>query len=620
MKKTRIFKFLVSVCVILSFFSCTSLAKQTANLNINDNNVTNVTENGANVVIKANANAKTDPDGTITFTATNTGVFSINVSGSPAGYEGLELYYTLTNSKGEEVRLAAVYDSGKNKYMTITDTQYEDSTDIDVILQAGETYTLKLRNEGGCCYHTAQAQYVDDDAWSDNIPEEKEYTVKISLNEQANANKHYQSNISSREISARQSSTGNVEPINEDYEMTEESVEGSSSASATLKNSKKENVVDEYVVDTFEEVITDLLLAVGDGLISIMNAIFGEEVTITSLVYNLFDPVNPNFFDDSISWYGITKNVKDVVSNWYTIFTAIAVAVYIMVLLFIGVQILLHSTGAGMSKAKELLVKWLKGILVLIFIPYLIKYAFLINEAIVDMLREAGGVKKYSVGSHFGDSTEWSAEEIEFRSPEFVSKYTGNVVFGSDDATRGYLKKLGNYEQNLDLMRIMRAYAGVTKKIIYAIIWYILLGQLIVFIVQYYKRYFIIAFLFAMFPLVCIFNGISLAKGNPGKEIGNWLKEILTNIFVQTVHAIIYTIITGVCVSIVKEDMQSSATLNWLIIILAINFMSEGEKLLKKIISALGSTEGGAGHTGQGIKGVVSNAGKNISKAFGKID
>ena len=525
----------------------------------------------------------------------------------------------ITNSKGEEIRLAAVYDSAKNKYVTITDSGYADSTDIDVVLQAGEKYTLKLYHDGPCSYYSEEAPYVDNDPKTNSVPKEKEYTITIGLNEEANSNYYYQSDISSKEISARKSSTGNMEPVNDKYKMPES--EGATTSTATsLKNSKKENIEKKYVADTFEEVITDLLLAIGDGLISIMNVIFGEEVTITSLVYNLFDPVNPNFFDDSISWYGITKNVKDVVSNWYTIFTAIAVAIYIMVLLSVGIQILLHSTGSGMSKAKELLVKWLKGILVLIFIPYLIKYAFLINEAIVDMLREAGGVKSYTVGSNCGDSTEWSAEEIEYRSPEYVSKYTGNVVFGSEDATRGYLNKLGNYEQNLDLMRIMRAYAGVTKKIIYSIIWYILLGQLIVFIVQYYKRYFIIAFLFVMFPLVCIFNGISLAKGKPGKEIGNWLKEILTNIFVQTVHAIIYTIITGVCISVVKEDLQSSATLNWLVIILAINFMSEGEKLLKKIIRALGSTEGGAGSTGQGIKGAIGTARQNIGKAFGKID
>ena len=380
-------------------------------------------------------------------------------------------------------------------------------------------------------------------------------------------------------------------------------------------------IVDDYLLNPLEETICELLLVLGDHLINIMNSIIGEEVTITKLVYNQVDSLNPNFFDKSLSASGITANIKSVISDWYELFRMIAIAIYIVILLAMGIHILLASTGSGMSKAKELLTQWLKGVVALVFIPYLIKYAFLLNESLVGMLREGAGIPDYTVGSNFTSAGEWSAEEVEFRSPEYVSVYTGTILFGSDEANEMYINRIDSYEQNLDLMRLMRAYAGATKKIIYVIIFFILIGQLLSFIVQYYKRYFMIAFLIAMFPVVCIFHGISIAQGSAKGEMGTWVKEILTNIFIQFVHAIIYTVVTGLCISVIREDIQTSATLNWIVIILAINFVSDGEKLLRKIIGAMGSTAEGSGQTSKGIKGLYGKAKSNIKRLItGKED
>ena len=102
--------------------------------------------------------------------------------------------------------------------------------------------------------------------------------------------------------------------------------------------------------------------------------------------------------------------------------------------------------------------------------------------------------------------------------------------------------------------------------------------------------------------------------------MGSWVKEILTNIFIQFVHAIVYTVVTGICVSVVKEDLQSSAALNWIIIILAINFVSEGEKLLRKILGAMGGTAEGSGQTGKGIKTAYNKARAGLRKARGIDD
>jgi len=387
---------------------------------------------------------------------------------------------------------------------------------------------------------------------------------------------------------------------------TQEALEGAMETASGL--------AEDYVLNPLEETICELMLAAGDFFVSIINKIIGEEITVTALVYNEVDAVNPNFFDSSVNGSGITADIKSVIEDWYGVLRLIAIAMYIVALLAIGVSILLASTSSGTSKAKESLTEWVKGIIILTFMPYVMKYAFILNEEIINLLKSAANAPTSSYGGVFGNTEEWSAEEIEFRSPEYVSRYTGQIEYGSDEASTAYLNKVPEYEQKIDLMRIMRAYAGVTKKFVYAVIWWILIGQLLAFIIQYYKRYFIIAFLIVMFPIVCTFQAVAIGRGLKSGEMSSWTKELFTNIFMQMIQAIIYTIITSVCISTVQVSMTSTATLNWLLVILAINFVSDGEKMLRKILGAMGSTADGVGKSGQGVKGAFNRVKSTVKR------
>lgn len=608
MKKARKIVFLVFICVALSFFG-SIYAASTSMFNVGSTNVTSVDEvNTQNTKITGHVTMGSAPQGDINFSPNSTGIYTIDVTGIAASpYPGKDLCYIITNSRGEQLRLAAYYNPEISGYATYTDTADTRSTSIDVVLAKNETYTLKLAYKATPTSNGGMYTMINGDV----VYQELDYEVTLRWNEQANNQPSYQSNIPANRVSegARNAQASNMEPVNDSYAAPTDQ-------ETTLTNTNPNTALEEWLLNPMEEAIVDLMLLIGDHLILLINAIVGEDVTITNLVYNNVNAVNPNFFDPSVSGAGVTSNIKPIISEWYNIFTGIAIAIYLLVLLTIGINVLLGSTSKGMDRAKTLLLDWAKGLFCIVVIPYIIKYAFLINEAVVDMLENPSEHDVGSTGTVTGnDEEQWSAEDIEFRSPEFVSQYTGQVAFGSDDVTLSYAKKIPSYEQDLDLMRLMRAYAGLTKKFIYAVIWYILFGQLIVFIVQYYKRYFMIAFLIVTFPIICIFNSISIAQGRTAKDIGSWLKEVLTNIFIQLVHAIIYTIITGICISIVKVDLASSATLNWIIIIMAINFISEGEKLLRKIISAMGNTAGGTGGTAQGIKGM----GQKIKGGFKKL-
>lgn len=381
--------------------------------------------------------------------------------------------------------------------------------------------------------------------------------------------------------------------------------------------------IDGYQVgeaNVFEGALADLLIIIGDFSVNLINSIVGEKVTMQNIVFNQVSSLDPNFFNADLATSNeTTEIIRDKVNEWYSFFMMLAITAYLIVLLVMGIKIVIGSTAAGLEKAKELAVKWLVGVLILFLFPNVIlKNAFKINEGIVKTIADQYGGNTGPEGTAIGNSEgEWSTEEIEFRSPEYVSRFTGKSSLGGAEMNRIYQKALDTYRSGADMTRIMRAYAGITRKIIYVIIWYVLLTQLVVLLVKYYKRYFIIALLIIIFPLVAMYYIIEIARGKNGQVFSEWSKEIMVNIFIQSVHAIIYAIIASVAISRVQLDIQSgSDAMNWLLIIVAVNFITEGEKIIRRLIGLGAKTIGGIGETGKAMKANVQHAAGNIKRAI----
>lgn len=253
--------------------------------------------------------------------------------------------------------------------------------------------------------------------------------------------------------------------------------------------------------------------------------------------------------------------------------------------------------------------------LLFLFPNVVVKYAFRLNEAFVKMLSDEYDIGK-PAGTAIGTTEgEWSNEEIEYRSPEYVSRFTGVSNLGGEEANVMYQKALDSYRSGADLARVMRAYAGITKKPLYAVIWFILLGQLIVFLVKYYKRFFMIAILLIIFPLVALYYIIEILMGKNGQVFSMWAKEMFVNIFIQSIHAVIYVLIASVAISRVQADIQGTADgMNWVLIIVAINFISEGEKILKKLLGVESGSVGGFTQTSGAIKQGARAVGNEAKK------
>jgi hypothetical protein len=370
-----------------------------------------------------------------------------------------------------------------------------------------------------------------------------------------------------------------------------------------------------------EMAVTDMCLAVGDFIMEYLTFLLKDEVTIQKIIYNQVDALNANFFTNSInsSEAPTSEIIREMVNTWYDFLGKLVIIIYMIALVFVGLKTILGGVGAK-AQAQELLVKWTMGIAIFFFFPYLMRYSFDLNEALLRTMQgQYGG--STPVGSYVGEMSDLRTKDMELRSPEYVERGTYLLTLGSEEATQAYMESANKYQEKGDMMRLIRALAGITGRMIYVILWYIMLWQLLVFIYIYYKRYLIIAFLIAIFPITLIEYVIGTVVTGKQSSISSWSKEFFVNVFLQSIHAIVYGIVSSVVINQITSALNAEGvnSINWLLMIVAINFVFAGEKMLRGIINAA-ATESIASEEGvkQSVKKVGDDAKDITSKFLGK--
>ena len=156
------------------------------------------------------------------------------------------------------------------------------------------------------------------------------------------------------------------------------------SINAALENAANVDNEDQNAA-WYEHVITWLLLLVGDSVRFIITAVLGDNISIDNILFNEFSSTRLSIFDSSRgegnkNEYLETSGMLDsdegegVITKYFMIFRNISLVAYIVMLLYMGVNILMSSTGNKKAKFKDRIMDWIKGIIILIFFPYVMKY------------------------------------------------------------------------------------------------------------------------------------------------------------------------------------------------------------------------------------------------------
>ncbi len=138
-----------------------------------------------------------------------------------------------------------------------------------------------------------------------------------------------------------------------------------------------------------------------------------------------------------------------------------------------------------------------------------------------------------------------------------------------------------------DLMGMMRAYAGKYGRIVFVFLWYVLFFQLISLVIIYFKRLFMVAILIAIFPLIMMSYAIDKMGDGKSQTLSLWLKELLANVFLQSIHAVIYVVLIEMALEIYAADNN-----NWMLLMASVFMLIPAEALMKDIFGLNGSTVG----------------------------
>lgn len=370
-----------------------------------------------------------------------------------------------------------------------------------------------------------------------------------------------------------------------------------------------------------ESILNDILLPLGDGMLYQISRAVGESVTIDKIIFNGVSKVDINYWDQNSSGGSVKNIMKSVVSYWYKEFRKIAIVVYMVVLVGIGVSIMLNSTANKKAQYKEALMSWVIGVAILFLFPYVMKYMVLLNNSVVAEMGKNINSTSYGSGDNIivddSEQDESLTNDLSFMS---FSENEAYETFGKDAFVSLMLGKniVEDEEINLsevnDSMMKTRVLAQKTGKIILTVVYFILIGQTLVLLLAYYKRAFMIAFLITIFPLVAMTFAIDKLGDKKAQSFGIWFKEYTVNVVVQMFHAAVYYVIVNTSVNLFLSTNGS----NWLFMILSVLFLFEGEKILRNIFNVKSSagTLGDLAATGavvmsvaKGTKDIIS--GKN---------
>jgi len=321
----------------------------------------------------------------------------------------------------------------------------------------------------------------------------------------------------------------------------------------------------EFGLDIISRILNNVVIAIGDGLKYLIDLALDDSLTVGKIVYGETERFSIDFWDPTPDADSVAAKLKTVVNKWFNYFRGFGIAIYIIMLLYVGVRVLLASTGRGMEVAKEKLTGWVVGVVLLFAGPTLMHYAVRLNNAVITMVSQ----KRTDLG----------------------------LVSG-----------------NQDMLDVVRDEAISQGAIMLSIIYLIMIGQLLVLIMVYYKRAFMFAFLVTIYPIVVTYYIWEKTHKGGARSLENWTKEFSVVLLTQLVHAICYSVL----IEGMYEALVGNGGGNYALYILCVTFLFKAEGIVKQIfnVRSPSNTIGDLAASGATAFAVT----KSVTSAFGKAE
>ena len=269
---------------------------------------------------------------------------------------------------------------------------------------------------------------------------------------------------------------------------------------------------------------------------SAMTSKSGELFTIERAVFNEIGVFNINYFNFKTKYKigtgsnvkkikrdnVIGKNIRKSVAKFFIILRLVAMALSLVILIYIGIRMALSTVSSDKAKYKKMLVGWFESIIILFLLQYIIIFVIGIGEM-------AGNVI-YSIKCDLDKNGSMSFEE------DVMGIVTFNLTGKS-------------------------GWNFVANCIIY---WFLVFIQT-KFFISYFRRLITVGFLILISPLITITYPIDKAGDGKAQAFSVWFNELAMNVFIQPIHALIYLVFMYTAGEIAKYS-----TLVALILLLAL--------------------------------------------------
>ena len=242
----------------------------------------------------------------------------------------------------------------------------------------------------------------------------------------------------------------------------------------------------------------------------------------------------------------VAKQLQPTIAKWYKTTRLIAIVGLLSVLVYVGIRIILSSTGQDKAKYKKMFMDWLTALCLLFILHYIMAFILEISSMLTKI-------------------------------------FLNNVM---DNQNKDIL--MSSLRSSIELDQTFRGTASLT-------IMYIALVILTAtFTLQYLKRVIYMAFLTMIAPLIALTYPLDKIKDGEAQAFKMWLREYIFNSLLQVVHLFVYCLLVG--------SSMDFILVNPIYGIVAITFIVPAEKFIRKMfgfdkaetVGTLGAAAGGA--------------------------
>lgn len=326
-----------------------------------------------------------------------------------------------------------------------------------------------------------------------------------------------------------------------------------------------------YVGELIEDILSE---ALGEGLGSV-------SPSIESIVFNEYPITRLDYFREEVTINGQTNElanqINSTISKLYIALLVIVVAVYIFMLVYVGIKILISSVAEEQAKFKRTLASWVVGLILLMSFHFVMGYAIEINDLGVNFARQ---VMEEAIGSNTTQSGATIIQELmkQFKDEAVNTNYKklnkdGEEYFGGKNPSE-YVNKpeYSSYFTEFNAINVIKA-----------VVWLALTVKIVLIAIKYIKRFLMVTFLILIFPFVTICYVFDRIKEGKSHLFDMWFRTFLVNVFINFLHVIIYLVVVQLSLKVM--DITS---LGWLLPVIAILSF---DKIAEQVGSLFGITK-----------------------------